>query len=656
MGGKSWWRLCAVISGILLNQFAVAQENTRVRWQLGDQPEEWIVHNDIVGFVTEPGKKISEPTGIIKKTEFAGSGKNLLVVHFDKSASAGAKAALVESLREKVSKRQLIAVTKPAETGSPFENKLLLVDDQLIITFKDAPTSAYLESLTANYHLELVSGDQNNSLGERVYVFRYKIFTQDDNSATVASRIFDSEKTKIRSVHPNRVNLFEPQSTNDTYIDLAWHVANNGQQVSCSGMQGAHEADAHVTGAWNLGYTGQGIKVGVIDFFGFDYNHPDMQGQMLPGWDCIQNTSYDANNFYFTDATQSHGMAVCGVIGASGDNGIGTAGIAYGAKIVPFLIDGSESSVVLAMQKARSAQFDVDVVNCSFGSYFPSPAIQAEIQNLVNHGRVRYGATLGIVVVTSHGNDNYSDIEHPQYPSAYDEVISVGASTPDDKRKTPGDAWDTGSQWGTNYGALLDISAPGVCIFTTDLSGTGGYSTSDYVAFQKTSASAPIVSGVAALVLSKNPDITWQQVKSRLYASADKTNSLADGGSYNYNYDASKPGKSMEMGYGRVNAEKAVSETTVAIGDMAADEAQYQFSVTPLVTTMLDVRYAIDESSRNYELTVIDMSGKPLLNATIPSGHGYMNFDVSSLTPGMYFVKCMNETEVVSSKKFVKLR
>src|SRR5438132_4497906 len=147
------------------------------------------------------------------------------------------------------------------------------------------------------------------------------------------------------------------------------------------------------------------------------------------------------------------------------------------------------------MQKARSAEFDVDVVNCSFGSYFPSPAIEAEIQNLVNYGRIRNGNVLGVTVVNSHGNDNYSDIEHPQYPAAYNEVIRVGASTPDDKRKTPTDNWNTGSAWGSNYGALLDLAAPGVCIFTTDISGPDGYSTGDYGAFQKTSASTHIING-----------------------------------------------------------------------------------------------------------------------------------------------------------------
>jgi subtilisin family serine protease len=258
-------------------------------------------------------------------------------------------------------------------------------------------------------------------------------------------------------------------------------------------------------------------------------------------------------------------------------------------------------------------------------------------------------------VVTSHGNDYYNDIEHPQYPAAYDEVISVGSSTPDDRRKSPGDSWNTAGAWGTNYGALLDITAPGVCIFTTDLSGADGYSTTDYVAFQKTSASAPIVSGVAALVLSKSPDMSWQEVRTRLSESADKTNNSATGGGYNYSYDQYKPGHSMEMGYGRVNAEKAVSDGTVGT-EPALAQSNTRFTVTPLVTATLDIRYTIEGSSRFYEMAIIDMSGKLLLNAMLPAGHGSMNFDVSNLSPGMYIVKCSNGFEVVSTDKFVKVR
>ena len=112
----------------------------------------------------------------------------------------------------------------------------------------------------------------------------------------------------------------------------------------------------------------------------------------------------------------------------------------------------------------------------------------------------------------------------------------------------------------------------------------------------------------------------------------------------------------MEMGYGRVNAEKAVSDSPVGIEDDPINETKTQFAVTSFVTNVLDIRYLVEDDNRSYEMAIIDMSGKQLLNAILPAGYGIMNLDVSSLTPGMYFVKCINGIELIASEKFVKVR
>ncbi|MDZ4846156.1 MAG: S8 family serine peptidase [Chitinophagales bacterium] len=601
--GRSVGRLCVFIIGILFSNFLAAQDTVVAQWNIAIQPQKFVVRMDI-----------------------------------DTSL-----------LRRKTLPAKLLSINEVTEPGSLQSSHKLFIDDQVLVGFRIAPSRSEVERFADKYNLELLHDASKSN--RSVSIFRSKNFTVSDNSLTVASTIVQQEKNLVRFAHPNRVNLFEPQSSDDTYIDLAWHIANSGQQVSCASIQGEHHADAHISGAWDLGVTGQGIRVGVIDFYGFDYNHPDMQGQMLPGWDCINNAEYNSSNFYFTDASQAHGMAVCGVIAGKANNGIGSAGVAYDSKVIPFLIDGSESAVILAMQKAMSEGFDVDVVNCSFGSYFPSPAIEAEIQNMVTNGRVRNGSAKGIVVIASQGNDHYSDVDHPQYPAAYEEVISVSASTPDDRKKTPGDSWETSTSWGTNYGALLDIAAPGVCIFTTDISGSNGYSPSDYVAFQKTSAASPIVAGTAALVLSKNLNLSWQEVKTRLQNSADKT-----GGSYNYNYDSNKPGHSIEMGYGRVNAEQAVSDTPVGIAKAIAGETNSRFNITPFATNMLDIHYVLDAAYPSYQMEIFDITGKSLLQMNLPAGSGYLNLSVEDLTPGMYFLRCMSGAVLVSKEKFIKVR
>ena len=111
--------------------------------------------------------------------------------------------------------------------------------------------------------------------------------------------------------------------------------------------------------------------------------------------------------------------------------------------------------------------------------------------------------------------------------------------SPCDQRKAPiscdGEFW-----WGSNYGAELDIMAPGVHMYTTDIGGAAGYDPGDFFYdFNGTSSAAPVVSGVAALVLGLNPDLTATQVENILTSTAD---------------DLGAAGWDSETGWGRVNA------------------------------------------------------------------------------------------------------
>jgi Subtilase family len=118
-----------------------------------------------------------------------------------------------------------------------------------------------------------------------------------------------------------------------------------------------------------------------------------------------------------------------------------------------------------------------------------------------------------------------------------------------DQRKTPTYNNCNGyeSNWGSNYGSALDISAPGVWLTTTDIMGDPGASSGNYnVLFNGTSGAAPIVSGVAGLILSANPYLTANDVQAILQNTADDVNG------------AQYPGWDIYMGYGRVNANRAV--------------------------------------------------------------------------------------------------
>ena len=147
----------------------------------------------------------------------------------------------------------------------------------------------------------------------------------------------------------------------------------------------------------------------------------------------------------------------------------------------------------------------------------------------------------GCVVCFAAGNDN----RQVSYPGNLPEVITVAACNEYGERKglnsKDGENW-----WGSNYGPEVDVSAPGVHILTTDITGNRGYSPSaDYVeTFNGTSAATPHVAGVAALILSVNPALTATEVENILRKATD---------------DLGTPGFNIYTGFGRINALKAVN-------------------------------------------------------------------------------------------------
>lgn len=130
----------------------------------------------------------------------------------------------------------------------------------------------------------------------------------------------------------------------------------------------------------------------------------------------------------------------------------------------------------------------------------------------------------------------------------------------DNLRKTPstcdGETW-----WGSSYGEDLDVAAPGVKIYTTDIQGSGGFNDGqgsdlqdpDYTQlFNGTSSSCPMAAATAALMLTIHPDLSVSDLRTALQSSADKV------GGYDYNWNPVRPGHSLDLGYGRTNAYNAI--------------------------------------------------------------------------------------------------
>lgn len=261
--------------------------------------------------------------------------------------------------------------------------------------------------------------------------------------------------------------------------------------------------------AWDIA-TGSGVAIAVLDT-GVDGDHPDLSGQVLPGYNAIaQNDNVADNN--------GHGTAIAGLIAANTDNGEGIAGICWGCAILPVKVlnergSGNDASVSRGVRWA--ADNGARVINMSLGGSEDSQILREAIE---------YALARSVLVVASSGNERQQG-NAPNYPAAYDEVLAVGATGNTDVV--------TGF---SNTGDYVDLTAPGVGLWTTLLDGRYGTPNG-------TSFSSPYVAGAAGLVWTVRSDLGWPDVACVLSASAD---------------DKGEPGKDPEYGWGRLNALKAL--------------------------------------------------------------------------------------------------
>ena len=359
--------------------------------------------------------------------------------------------------------------------------------------------------------------------------------------------------------------------------------------------------------AWALA-TGTGIKVAVLDV-GVDLLHPDLQANLLQGYDAINSTIGGG----YVGASY-HGTACAGIIGAVANNGIGTAGVAYNSKIIPIRI-GSGNSINInaaALGINWAWQNGADILSNSWGGGSASPTLNTAINNAVTNGR----SGKGCIVLFSTGNSNTSVAN----PATNPQVIAVGASSQCDQRKSP-TSCDGETGWGSNYGTNLDIVAPGVKIYTTDITGSAGYELGNYAPnFNGTSSACPNAAGVVALILSMKPSLTGIQARQILENNTDKVT---------YTYSSNIAGQpngtwNSEMGYGRINAYKAllsIAPTINGSGQVCATPSTFTLaSATSPATWSVSPNIQII-SSTSSSITVSEISnGQGTITATFQNG------------------------------------
>lgn len=318
--------------------------------------------------------------------------------------------------------------------------------------------------------------------------------------------------------------------TPEPYYYQQWYLDKNETFYHDNNID--PDAHIHVDNLLKI-YTGKTIKIAVIDN-GLDVTHEDLSGAIIHTYDVVAKTT----NVTHASSTDSHGTSVTGIIGARVNNK-GIQGIASNSQIIflKYTEFMSDSETIALFSKAQ--EFGADIINCSWGTGAVSESVKEKIQNLSLQGR----NGKGIIIIFATGNE---DKLIGNDESAIPEVIAVSATDKDNLRALY-----------SNYGTNLDILAPGgyrVGITTLDTMGSDGIASldlnylfyNDVNGFAGTSAAAPIVSGVIALMLEKNPNLTRVQIMDILKNTSDKIGP--------YTYD--KNGRNDYYGYGKINFSK----------------------------------------------------------------------------------------------------
>ncbi|WP_367320181.1 S8 family serine peptidase [Streptomyces sp. HUAS ZL42] len=338
---------------------------------------------------------------------------------------------------------------------------------------------------------------------------------------------------QVAYVVPDRLN--KPKADpNDTEYAKQWDLYE-----TTAGM--------NVPGAWST-TTGTGVTVAVIDT-GY-VTHSDLGANIVAGYDFISDTAVsvdgngrdsnpaDPGDWYATDecgagtgssSSSWHGTHVAGTIAAVTNNGKGVAGIAYGAKISPLRVlgkcGGYDSDIIDAITWASGGSVSgvpantnvAKVINMSLGGDGAcTSATQSAITAAVNRGTT---------VVVAAGNENDNVANHS--PGNCNNVISVAATNRSGAKASY-----------SNYGSLVDISAPGGQtstgtangILSTLNSGSKTPSTESYAYYQGTSMATPHIAGLVALMKSANSSLTPAQIESAIKANARALPGSCSGG------------------------------------------------------------------------------------------------------------------------------
>ncbi|MBD3390593.1 MAG: S8 family serine peptidase [Chitinivibrionales bacterium] len=408
------------------------------------------------------------------------------------------------------------------------------------------------------------------------------------------------------TIRPNDYNFF-----------AQWQMFNDGGNNFEGRDIFEDDADIDMTEAWAYAQGDSAVIVAIIDS-GCKRNHPELAGRFWtnPG-EIPDNNIDDDGNGYIDDMvgwdfvdddndpedTLGHGTAVAGFLACNANNEIGFAGVDWNCRLMALKVVTAdtlqnEGATFAAMYEAiiYAADNGAHVINMSLGNPVRSRTVEDAID---------YAVARNVTIVVSAGNDNDTPIS---FPARYSKVIAVGSTDPDDTRTIS--FLHKSEDSGSNYGDALDIVAPGNFVYFIQHDNDSAYN----AASGGTSYSAPLVAGVASLLVAQDSSRTPGEIQDIIEGSAD--DQIGDPAEDTEGWDP-------YYGHGRLNAFGAVTYGQV----LAEQKTRGRLPARETVRVrMQDARFFLTlpsgwETARPVIVEIFDARGRRCIQRRIAAAH-----------------------------------
>jgi subtilisin family serine protease len=442
------------------------------------------------------------------------------------------------------------------------QSRPLYVEGQVLVKLRadaepigDPQQAADLVLPRRNAGAEVVAGnpllDHSGLLGG-LYRIQLDSGLSVEEAVEIASR-----DPRVEYAEPNYLLYSADTMPNDERFSEQWGLLNDG-------ISGKIGADIGAPQAWDLTTGSDEVVVAVIDT-GADLSHPDLSPNawVNPGETAGNNFDDDGNGFvddisgwnfiadnnqFFEGSGDLHGTHVAGTIGAAGNNGLGVTGVAWHVKIVSLKFIGTRSGTtndaIEAINYAlrlRQRGVRLVAINASWGG-------PGDSQSLRNAIRAAGEAGILVVCASSNGGSDFLGDDNDtvaDFPSSWSpqlsNIISIASLDRTDAKARS-----------SNYGhSTVAVGAPGVSILSTSPGG-------GYTLLSGTSMATPHVTGIAALLWAREPQLTPTQVRDRIIRTAEPVLSLA----------------SKVISGGRANAANALADRAPTVSRLGLGEVR----------------------------------------------------------------------------------